>query len=168
MIDFEGHFKRLQDALGVRNTLGKYCVDVIDEGLWWNVMYQLNKASIKVADELQEETGKPYPKEFHVKGAVKSVEELNALTGETYDLLYQDSNGRLIARKNQKYSKAPPTRLLALNLILSYWLGWLDAKGGHALDTEPVAAWRRIKEVYDKGKQDASKPEAIATSEATS
>jgi hypothetical protein len=37
------------------------------------------------------------------------------------------------------YEKAPSTRLLALQLILS---GWLDAKGGHALDSEPVAAWR--------------------------
>jgi hypothetical protein len=47
---------------------------------------------------------------------------------------------------------------LALNLILTYWLGWLDAKGGYALDTEPVAAWRRIKEVYDKGKNDTQNP----------
>jgi len=129
-------------------------------------MYQLNQASIAGADELQQETGNPYPKESQVKVDLKSVEELNALAGETYDL--QDSNGRLIARKTQMYSKGPPTRLLVLNLILSYWLGWLDAKGEHALDTEPVAAWKRIKEAYDKGKQDASKPETIATSEATS
>jgi hypothetical protein len=42
MMDFEIHFKRLQDALGVRNVLGKNCIDVMDDGLWWNVVYQLN------------------------------------------------------------------------------------------------------------------------------
>ena len=63
MIDFERHFKRLQDTLGVKNALGKNCVDVIDEGLWWNVMYELNQASIEAADELQGETGRPYPKD---------------------------------------------------------------------------------------------------------
>ena len=37
MIKFEEYVKRVQDALGVKNVLGMNCVDVIDEGLWWNV-----------------------------------------------------------------------------------------------------------------------------------
>jgi hypothetical protein len=71
MIDFESHFKRLQDALEVKNALEKNCVDMIDEGLWWNVMYQLDQASIEAADELQAETGKPYPKDSRVMVAAK-------------------------------------------------------------------------------------------------
>lgn len=73
MIDFERHFKRLQNALGVKNALGKNCVDVIDEGLWWNVMHQLNQAFIEAADELQGETARPYPKDSGVIVPVKSV-----------------------------------------------------------------------------------------------
>jgi hypothetical protein len=87
MIDFERHFKRLQDALGLKNALGKNCVDVIDEGLWWNVMYQLNQASIEAADELHGVTGRTYPKDSVVIVPVKSVKELQIMTGESYDVL---------------------------------------------------------------------------------
>lgn len=154
MIDFERHFKRLQDALGVKNALGKDCVDVIDEGLWWNVMYQLNQASIEAADELQGETGRPYPKDSGVIVPVKSVEELQIMTGESYDVLFQDHEGKPIARKNQKYSAAPPTRLLSMTLNLCYWLGYHDADKGHELHKEKeggIGAWDRIDKAYKSG-----------------
>lgn len=103
-------------------------VDKILEGPWWDVVVkELNHMSYYCARHLQLETERPYRKEF--------------------------TNGKLMY--DSPYEEAPPTRLLALNLILSYWLGWLDGKGGHAVDTEPVAAQRRIHEVYVKGKQDA-------------
>lgn len=154
MIDFERHFKRLQDALGVKNALGKNCADVIDEGLWWNVMYQLNQASIEAADELQGETGTPYPKDSGVIVPAKSVEELQIMTGESYDVLLQDPLGKPIARKNQKYSEAPPTRLLSMTLNLCYWLGYHDADKGHKLHKEKeggIGAWDRIDKAYKSG-----------------
>jgi hypothetical protein len=154
MIDFERHFKRLQDALGVKNALGKNCADRVDEGLWWNVMYQMNQASIEAADELQRETGRPYPKESGVIVPAKSVEELNIMTGESYDVLFQDTLGKPIARKNQKYSEAPPTRLLSLTLNLCYWIGYYDADRGHKLHNEKeggIGAWDRIVKAYESG-----------------
>jgi hypothetical protein len=103
--------------------------DKILEGPWWDVVVrELNHLSYYCARQLQLETKTPYRKDF-TDGSL------------AWELPYEE---------------APPTRLLALNLILTYWLGWLDAKGGHTLDTEPVAAWRRIKEAYDKGKQAAN------------
>jgi len=104
--------------------------DKISEGPWWDVVIkELNHMSYYCARHLQLETKMPYRKTF--------------------------TDGTLAWEL--PYEEAPPIRLLAFNLILTYWLGWLDAKGGHALDNEPVAAWRRIKEVYDKGKKDALK-----------
>ena len=154
MIDSERYLKRLQDALGIKNAKGRNCVDVIDEGLWWNVMYQLNQASIEAADELQGETGRPYPKDSGVIVPVKSVEELQILTGESYDVLFQDHLGKPIARKNQKYSAAPPTRLLSMTLNLCYWLGYHDADKGHELHKEKeggIGAWDRIDKAYKSG-----------------
>lgn len=104
--------------------------DQILEGPWWDIVIkELNHMSYYCAKHLQLETNKPYRKEFS-DGSLM------------YDLPYEE---------------APPTRLLALHLILTYWLGWLDAKGGHALDTEPVSAWKRIEDIYKKAKNDALK-----------
>jgi hypothetical protein len=154
MIDFKRHFKRLQDALGVKNALGKNCADMVDEGLWWNVMHQMNQASIEAADELQRETGRPYPKDSGVIVPAKSVEELNIMTGESYDVLFQDTLGKPVARKNQKYSEAPPTRLLSMTLNLCYWIGYHDADRGHELHNEKeggIGAWDRIVKAYESG-----------------
>lgn len=87
---------------------------------------RVESASLECAKELQTETGKPYSK-FYADGTL------------AYDLPYEE---------------APPIRLLALNLIISYWLGWLDASKTHDLHKEPVAAWRRIEEAYNRGKDD--------------
>lgn len=164
MIDFERQFKRLQDALAVKNALRKNCIDVIDEGLWWNVMYQLNQASIEVADELQGETGRPYPKDSGVIVPVKTLEELKIMTGESYDVLFQDPLGKPLARKNQKYSVAPPTRLLSMTLNLCYWLGYHDADKGHELHKEKeggIGAWDKIDKAYKSGY--ASHPKSKST-----
>jgi hypothetical protein len=101
--------------------------DRIIEGPWGDVVIrELNRTSLECAKELQAETGKPYSK-YYIDGT------------HTYDLPYQES---------------PPTRMLALNLILSYWLGWLEASKSHYLDKEPVSAWKRIEEAYNKGRAD--------------
>ncbi|MPZ08460.1 MAG: hypothetical protein GEU26_18960 [Nitrososphaeraceae archaeon] len=128
---------------------------MIDDGLWWNVMYQLNQASIEAADELQGEIGRHYPKDSGVIVPVKTVEELKIMTGESYDVLFQDPLGKPIARKNQKYSEAPPMRLLSMTLNLCYWLGYHDADKGHELHKEKeggIGAWDRIDKAYKSGK----------------
>ncbi|MGB6671093.1 MAG: hypothetical protein WBE34_01535 [Candidatus Nitrosopolaris sp.] len=102
-----------------------YSPDKILEEPWCRVVVrELNLMSFYCARELQLETGKPYSK-YYTDGK------------HAYDLAYEES---------------PPTRLLALNIILSYWLGWLDASKSHHLDTEPIFAWKRIEEAYNKGK----------------
>ena len=113
---------------GLLNTIGKIdAASRINEDVWLEeVIKGLNLASYNCADDLQKETGEPYTK-YHIDGT------------KAYDL---------------DYGEAPPTRLLAMTLILSYWLGWLDASKTHNVDSEPVAAWRRIKEAYEKGKTD--------------
>jgi hypothetical protein len=123
---FKQDIKKYFDRL--QNKLREtYSADKILEGPWLEgVVKELNLMSYHYARELQLETRQPYHKDFS--------DGTNA-----YDLPYEES---------------PPTRLLALNLILSYWLGWLDASRSHHVDTEPVAAWRRIKEAYDKANAD--------------
>jgi len=102
-----------------------YSADKILEGPWYEVVVkELNQMSYHCARELQLETGKPYSK-YYTDGK------------HAYDLPYEES---------------PPIRLLALNLILSYWLGWLDASKSHHLDTEPISSWKRIRAAYDNGK----------------
>jgi hypothetical protein len=102
-----------------------YSADKILEEPWWEVVVrELNQMSYYCARELQLETGKPYSK-YYTDGK------------HAYDLPYEES---------------PPIRLLALNLILSYWLGWLDASKSHYLDMEPISAWKRIESAYTKGK----------------
>jgi hypothetical protein len=48
------------------------------------------------------------------------------------------------------FDQAPPTRLLALGLILAYWLGWIDNEKD--LDDMPVNAWNRLCEAYIAGR----------------
>lgn len=36
----------------------------------------------------------------------------------------------------EKYSESPPTRLFSMTLVLSYWLGLLDASNTHELHPE--------------------------------
>jgi hypothetical protein len=51
----------------------------------------------------------------------------------------------------QPLEEAPPTRLLALHLILSYWLGWvMTEKHG---DGKPVFTWDRIHQAYMAGRE---------------
>jgi hypothetical protein len=157
MIDFKKHHKRLEDAIGVRNpSTDKNCADEMDEHLWWNeVMRALNEISIESADELQEDTGKTYSKDSLLVPPAKSIEELLKMIGKLdsdYTPL-KDASGNFIGvRRNLRYSKAPPTRLLSMTLILCYWLGFMDASGTHALDPGGIGAWDRIKKAYDNGK----------------
>jgi hypothetical protein len=172
MIDFESHKVKLEKALSVSNPLTrKNCVDMIDEKLWWeNVIPVLNDISLNAADELQEETRKPYPKdtklifsdaEGHIVH-VKSVEEFKRLTEniDPYDSILEDESGNLVGvRRNQKYSEQPPTRLLSMTLNLCYFIGFLEVDKVHQMDEENgISAWKRIVKAYEMGK--ASHPKS--------
>jgi hypothetical protein len=143
----------------------KNCIDKIDEKLWVdNVMPALKDISLKAADELQIETGKPYPKDSDVtfKDAedriihIKSVDEFRKLTKnvEPYNAILKDENDNIVGvRRNRKYSEQPPTRLLSMALNLCYFLGFLEVDKGHQMDEENgIGAWKRIVKAYEMGK----------------
>ena len=136
MIDFESHKEKLEMALSVKNPLtDKNCIDKIEEKLWWdNVTPALNKISIEAANELQEETKRLYPKSSYLV----------------------DMNGNYIpgslTTDYQQYFEQPPTRLLSMTSVLSYFLGFLDASGNHEMHEGAVGARKRIIEAYDSGK----------------
>ena len=177
MIDFETHKNKLEEALKFRNPdTHKNCVDKIDEKLWSDkVMLALNDISLKAADELQQETGKSYPKDLYrnedsknkIAGR-KSVEEYQQQAGKNiiveiqgrkeelnpHDWLLLDFNGNIEGvRRFQKYSEQPPTRLLSMTLNLCYFLGFLEVDKGHQMDEENgIGAWKKIVKAYEMGK----------------
>jgi hypothetical protein len=167
MIDFEAHKKKLEGALCVKNPdTDKNCIDKIDEKLWQdNVMPALKDISIKATDELQEETGKPYPKDSYVTFEdtegniihVKSIDEFKRRTEnvEPYDSILKDENSNIVGvRRNQK--------LLSMTLNLCYFLGFLDASGNHEMDEETgIGAKKRIEEAYKMGKESHPKSKSV-------
>jgi hypothetical protein len=76
--------------------------DEIVEDRWREVVEVLSQTAIECAQELQKEVGGIYHKP--------------ARDGKPEYFL--------------GYEKAPPTRLLALDLILSYWIGWISQTHG--------------------------------------
>ncbi|MPZ08033.1 MAG: hypothetical protein GEU26_16725 [Nitrososphaeraceae archaeon] len=70
--------------------------------------------------------------------AIEYAREIQAGTGVRY---VKDGQARDILL-------FPPHRLLAMNLILSYWLGWLSIPKSLHL----VSDWSRIQDAYHKGK----------------
>lgn len=76
--------------------------DEIVEDRWLEVAKVLSHTAVECAQELQGEQGGIY-----YKGA-------------------RDGKPAYVLG----YEKAPPTRLLALNLILSYWIGWISQTHG--------------------------------------
>jgi hypothetical protein len=123
-------------------------------------MYALNDFSLKAADELQE-PGKFYPKTSFIHPGVKTDDELQKILGtlKPEDIRYKGLNDLFIGVcRKQKYSEAPPTRLLSMTLVLSYFLGFLDASGDHEMHEEALGARERIIQAYDKGK--ASHPKS--------
>jgi hypothetical protein len=94
--------------------------DEIVEDRWQEVVKVLSDTAIDCAQELQREEGKAY---FKPEREGKPAYILG-------------------------YDKAPPTRLLALNLILSYWIGWISQT--HGLSD----AMNMIFKAYSTGKMD--------------
>jgi hypothetical protein len=94
--------------------------DKIVEDRWLEVVKVLSQTAIKCAKELQREESSAYYKPPR-----------DGKPGYILD-----------------YDKAPPTRLLALNLILSYWIGWISQTHGLS------EAMGKILEAYSMGKLD--------------
>jgi hypothetical protein len=93
-------------------------------------------------------------------GDTKSVDGINEYWNEVLERLDQLSieySRELQAETGVRYEKDnelyaiweyPPHRLLAMNLILSRWVGWQSVPKKLHL----VSDWRRIETAYDKGR----------------
>jgi hypothetical protein len=81
------------------------------------------------------------------KGEV--LERLNQLAME-YAQELQAETGIRYGKSGEKRDiwLFPPYRLLAMNLILSYWIGWLSVPKSLHL----VSDWKRIEDAYDEGR----------------
>jgi hypothetical protein len=121
MIDLRKYARRLQDALGKKNAAEENCADRIDEELWKGVMVELDNVSIECAKELQQETDMVYKKPARENKPA-------------YDLGFE---------------KAPPTGVLALGLIINYWLGWINREKGH--NNPPLDASDRLRKAISEG-----------------
>jgi hypothetical protein len=77
------------------------------------------------------------------------LERLDQLSIEYAKELQKDT-GTTYKKNGQPYDMwlFPPCRLLAMNLILSYWLGWISVP--KKLDL--VSDWVRIQDAYANGK----------------
>jgi hypothetical protein len=101
--------------------------DGIVEGPWETVVRELNQMSLECARELEKEIG-PYPK-----------------------------GGPAHPEITQPCEQSPPIRLLALNLILDYWLGFIMTEKN--AEGKPVFTSKRIQEAYNAGKNLSEKKE---------
>jgi hypothetical protein len=77
------------------------------------------------------------------------LERLDQLSTEYANEL-QAETGTRYEKDKELYAiwQFPPYRLLAMNLILSRWIGWQSVPENLHL----VSGWRRIEIAYDKGR----------------
>lgn len=118
MVNLEQYFQKVQTVIG--STVS---ADEIKEDRWLEVVKVLSNTAIECAQELQKEDEKE---------------------GKAYFKPERESKPAYILG----YDKAPPTSLLALNLILSYWIGWISQI--HGLSD----AMNMILKAYSTGKMD--------------
>jgi hypothetical protein len=120
MVELRKHAKVIEEALAKEHSPNKNFADYIDENQW------LDKV-VKDIDKTSWECAREFQKEIG---------------------LYPKPTTEYT--KGQPPEVAPPTRLLCLNLILSYWLGWvMTEKHG---DGKPVFSWDRIQDAYMAGR----------------
>jgi|SRR5918996_558470 hypothetical protein len=133
MVELRGYAHEIQDLIGMKSPSGKNSADEIDEDQWLNVI-------IKGLNEM----------------CIRCAKELEKETG-TYPKNTPEYT------KGQPLEKAPPTRLLSLSLILSYWLGWVNNEKNMDADLpyQPFKAWTRIHEAYMAGRQLSDKHQTL-------
>jgi hypothetical protein len=121
MVEHRKYAKAIQELLGKEHSPNKNFADYINEKKWLPMV-------VEELDKLSLEYSRELQGEIGVYP--KRTEE------------YPDG---------QPLEVAPPTRLLCLNLILSYWLGWvMTEKHG---DGKPVFTRERIQEAYMAGRE---------------
>lgn len=88
----------------------------------------------------------------------KVVKELNQMSLECVRDLQGEIGQRWDKGSYQiDLEEAPPTRLLALSVVINYWLGWVGNEKG--LNSPPISAWQRIQDAYQAGKELSEKGE---------
>lgn len=123
MVELRKFAHELEDVIGKRAPSGKSSADEINEEFWFDLV--ISKLNTM---------------------SMECARELEKETG-TYPKYTSEY------LKGQPLEKAPPTRLLSLSLILSYWLGWVNnEKCMDALEPQPFRAWTRIQEAYMAGR----------------
>ena len=77
------------------------------------------------------------------------LERLDQLSLE-YTKELQKETGSTYKKNGQPYDMwlFPPCRLLAMNLILSYWVGWISVPK----QLDHLSDWTRIQDAYTNGK----------------
>jgi hypothetical protein len=117
----------------------------------------------KYANRLQEILGKEYSPGINFVDEISDgpwfeivVKEIDKMSIECAKELEKE------AGKYPKYGfpgtqpleKAPPTRILALSLVINYWLGWVNhEKNMDASIPQPFNAFSRIQQAYIEGRQ---------------
>jgi hypothetical protein len=115
----------------------------------------------KYAKRLQDALGKEYSAGRNSVDSIDEDQWLKVVVGELNKMSFECAKelepeiGRLQGKAGypdgQPPEVAPPSRILALHLILSYWLGWvMTEKHG---DGKPVFSWDRIQEAYMAGRE---------------
>jgi hypothetical protein len=117
----------------------------------------------KYAKRIQDVLGVGYaPKKNSVDSIEEShwlsvvVSELNKLSLECARELEQETGKypKYGSPGTQPLEEAPPTRLLALSLVINYWLGWVNnEKLMDAATPQPFKAWDRIQQAYLTGRE---------------
>jgi hypothetical protein len=74
--------------------------------------------------------------EYAMQGYIHGIAVMDDKTYAHYKAMFDESSIML------PYKTAPPTRILAHNLILSFWLGWMNNEKG--MDRPPFNVWDRL------------------------
>ena len=86
------------------------------------------------------------------------AEELNQMSFEFAKELRQDTGATIDKGSyHLNLEEYPVTRLLAINLILAYWLGWICDK--KAMDGPPISALQKMRDASAGGKRLSEKGE---------
>jgi hypothetical protein len=103
----------------------------------------------RYSDELQKVIGDTKSADGINERWNEVLERLDQLSTE-YAKELQSETGVRYEKDKELYSiwQFPPYRLLAMNLILSRWVGWQSVPKNLHL----VSEWRRIETAYDKGR----------------
>lgn len=104
----------------------------------------------KYFDELQKIIGETKSADMINENWSEVLERLDQLSIEYAKELQEETRIRY-EKNGQQYDiwLFPPFRLLAWNLILSYWIGWIS----NPKKLNLVSDWKRIQDAYNNGQK---------------